>query len=319
MSEKKKHLPATNVGTVSLADLVGAFDDESLEHQAKADAEFGSSGGGKKWFRLGPDNLIRMCPPRKGSKLLYKEAYRHGVADAGEGKYRPYICVAKMRPAGRCYICEVLAAAERECDPKDKETLREIQGQSPRWGAYWNVVDMKQPEAGAQIAWLPTTVHKEIKVQTGIEDREIDKRPWDLEEGFPIKITRDDRNKYTIRFLEKKGGPIEPESYLGMGDLEAEAAPPTPNELFRVAKHMAETYDVLGQMDWDDVEFNKKSSAPAKKAKKKVDDDDDDDYEAVATVSDDDDEDEKPKRKVTIEMPKKKAKKKVEDDEDDWS
>jgi len=335
--KKKKHLPATP-GAVNLLDMFdGKFTSEDMEAQAKEDVAFGGAGGGKRYLKLSADSILRLCPKRKGSRIMYRELSRHGVKDAGEGKWKPVVCVAKMTPPGRCYICEVLAEVKRSLSPKDTDGLKEIEEQGPRAGAYWNAIDMREKEAGAGEIWLPISVHKEIKVQTGLADRDIRFEPWDIEEGFPLHIRRDKQNKYSVKLLHKKAEQLDQECYLGAADLEKSLPPLPPKELFAIAKYMAETYDVLEQMDWDDVPWlseakSKKKrqddededEAPVKKAKKKrpVDDDederpkkrrvlDDDDFEAATSFDDDDG------RKVVVEVPTKK-KKKREVVEDDW-
>lgn len=339
----KKHLPATP-GAVNLFDLVEKFTPEDMAEQAKDDAQSAGAGGSKRYFKLSGDDTLRLCPKRKGARILYRELWRHGIKDAGEGKWKPVVCVAKMSPPGRCYVCEVLSVLERETSKSDTDGLKEISEQKPRCGAYWNIIDMKTPEAGAQESWLPISIHKEIKVQTGLDERkeELDCEPWDIEEGFPIRIKRSPDNKYSVKFLHKKTEQLDPESYLGMVDLEKSLVPLAPADLFKIAKYMAENYDCLDLMDWDDVPYMKGGAAkakkrrddddedePPKKAKRRVDDDEDeppkkakkrssvsdDDFEEVASLDDEDDDGRK--RKVVIEVPKKKAKKRVEED-DAW-
>lgn len=285
----------------SIRDLVEEFDEEDLKEQTKSDAE--NSSFQDRGSLTGNDTL-RLCPKRKGAKLLYREANRHWVKDKGDGKGTMIICVAKMKAAGRCYFCEAVAAGLRSVSEKeDPKTYKEIAGQKSRAGAYWNAIDMKAPDRGAKVYWVPFTVHKAIKLQTGIADGDIQERPWDIAEGYPIKITRDDKNQYEVRLLRKKVEELDVECYLGMGDLEAEAVPPTPQELFAYAYRFAENYGVLDDVDWDDVPYMRGGKKKAKK--------DEDDYDLEPRKSrrfrgdEEEDEDEAPRRR-----------KKTDDDDD---
>lgn len=343
--ERTKNTPAVRKSTalVSISDLVEEFDDNDIADQQASDSEFG--GGRANYHRWGPKNIVRLCPKRRGSKIMFKKGSRHFVADAGEGRGRPVACVAELRPPGRCFICEVLSVYAQHA--KKKKDRDECNSQKARQGAYWNVIDMENPERGALLSWMPISIHNWIEIQTGYRDGEIEKRPWALDDGFPIKVDRNSDNKYDCRFLEKKAGRLEDECYLGMMDLEEAARAPTPQECFRIAKHMAENYDLLEYMDWDDVDLDDDQVERAKKSSKTVkrkpkDEDDDDDFEPVkgrtksrVVVEEEDDEDEdeeeeKPKKakkkeyiEPIIEVPKtKKPKKSVfdetEDDDDPW-
>ena len=321
---------ALSTKVTSLSDLVEDFDDADLADQQESDNEY--SGGRASYHRWQVKNLVRLCPKRKGSRIMYKKVSRHWVTDAGDGKGKPLTCVAELRPARRCYVCEVLAAYAKIARKKaDKD---ECNMQKARAGAYWNLIDMEQPDRGALLSWMPISVHAYVVKETGIEEGEIDKRPWAIEDGFPLRANRNSENKYECKFLTKQAQQLDDECYVGMMDLEAAAAPLTDQEQFRIAKHMAESYDVLEYLDWDDVDLDDdEDEKPKKKAKSKSRDDDDDEDERpkkkAKKVVDDDDEDEKPakKKKVyvepVIEMPKTKAKKKssfdeTDDDEDPW-
>ena len=170
--------------------------------------------------------------------------------------------------------------------------------------------------AGAMLAWFPGQIHKWIKKETGIAEKEIDKRPWDIEEGFPLRITGEEgRNPYyECRFFEKKSERLDDESYLGMADLEKAAAVVTPVELFKVAHHMAEAYDLLDEMDWDDVyeELGVKKGKH-KKPKKRDEEEDDDERDE----EDDDEDEDEPKGKKPSKKPSKKPKKHDDDEEEE--
>jgi len=312
---KNKDVPAVRRSTelsvggpVSISDLVNPFNDDDLSDQEQSDSEYSSR---QSFYRLGPMNWLRLCDRRAGSRILYKEAFRHGVKDKGDGKWGVFSCPAKLRPPGRCYICEVLAAYGRRA--KKKADIKEYNEQLPRWGAYWNVIDMKNPSAGAMLAWFPGQIHKWIKKETGIAEREIDKRPWDLEEGFPLRITGEEgRNPYyECRFFEKKAERLEDECYLGMADLEKAAAVVTPVELFKVAYHMAEAYDLLDEMDWDDVYEELGVGKKKRKKSKKRDEEEDEEDESEEEDEEDEDEPKKSSKKSSS------KKRKDEDDEDE--
>ena len=312
---------STNVR--SIEDLVDEVDDDTIKEQTKNDAENSSF---QDRGSLSGNDLLRPCPKRKGSSIFYREGARHWVKDTGNGKGTYILCVAKMKAAGRCYYCEAIAAAKRVIDEReDSKTYKEIDGQKSRSGAWWNMIDMKAPERGAKVYWLPFTVHKEIKAQTGIADGDVQERPWDIVEGFPLKITRDKDNTYTVRLMRKKAEELDPECYLGMADLEetARALMVTPKELFAYAYVFAKNYGVLDEVDWEDVPYLKAAASSNKKRKRSEDEDDDYELPKSKRKGDDDDEDyETPKSKRRRdedeeEEAPKKTKRKIEVDDED--
>lgn len=255
----------------SLNSFVEEFDDDDLKDQMEDDASVGDR---KSFFKMKDKNVIRLCPKRAGAKTMYKEMYRHGIMDPGNGsKFAAIRCVGKDRPPGRCYICEVvdvmrqvlneqLKKAERENNKPKKEALtkalKDLGMNECRWGAYWNVIDLSNPDAGACLAWFSSGIHNYIKKETGLKNNEIEKRPWGLEDGFALAIDKAPPPAfYECRFLDsekqraKYGGQLDAECYQGMADLEAESRALPPKELFAIAHHMASNYSILSRMDWE--------------------------------------------------------------------
>jgi hypothetical protein len=323
----------STISVPNISSFVEEFDDDDLKAQLEDDASVGDR---KSFFKMKDKNIVRLCPKRAGAKVMYKEMYRHGIMDPGNGqKFVSVRCVAKDRPPGRCYICEVvdtmrqmlteqIRRAERERNKQKVESLnkalKDLAMNEARWGAYWNVIDMANPEAGAALAWFSSTIHNYIKKETGLKNNEIEKRPWSIEDGFALAIDKAPPPAfYECRFLDsekykqKYGGRLDDECYQGMADLEAVAAPLPPKELFAIAHHMASNYNILSKMDWDEElrMFGYDSNPDA----------------GANDVFDDDEEDEVPVldvKKAKVEPVKRQSRSKVEDtididdDEDIW-
>lgn len=276
MSQKTNaNVPAVRKGSAlaipSINSFVEEFDDEDLKDQLDDDASVGDR---KSFFKMKDKNIVRLCPKRAGAKVMYKETYRHGIMDPGNGvKFAAIRCVAKDRPPGRCYVCEVvytmksvlaeqIKRAEREKNKVKIDTLtkasKDVDMSGARWGAYWNVIDMTNPDAGAALAWFSGGVHNYIKKETGLKNNEIEKRPWSIEDGFALAIDKAPPPAYyECKFLDsdkakaKYGGRLDDESYQGMADLEEEARALPPKELFAIAHHMASNFNILAKMDWE--------------------------------------------------------------------
>lgn len=137
---------------------------------------------------LGPKTTLRLLPPKKGERQLYIQMGRHFVPAAAPNTP---VRIVECPGQAACPVCRVIAVAEfvGNIDPM-------INRSATRNGAYWAAVDvgddpaMELPSTLPGIYWLPWTVHKTIKDQTGISSRDIVDEPWHPVKGFPLTIVR---------------------------------------------------------------------------------------------------------------------------------
>lgn len=156
----------------------GSFDLGDLDEVEK-DLPEGGAGGFFKM--LEGKNVLRFIPPRQGQKGVYTW-YKHYFEAGGE---RSAIVCVKMQCQEPCPIC---AKGSKMKSSGNRIDAKRARGFEPRAYVYANIVDMKNPEKGAQIANFSPGLFKEIRAQ--IDASDVGKLFAHPEKGFNIIITR---------------------------------------------------------------------------------------------------------------------------------
>lgn len=255
-------------------------------------------------------NLIRVIPPPPDSEdVFYKVATHWNVGPNG----KTFNCPAAQDKTVNCFLC---ATSKELCDSDDEDDQALGDAIRPKKQWLYNIVDVKNPEAGIQVVAVGITIHEKLRAY--LEDDEGEYGDiTDLEEGYNITVEKKGKGqqtKYPTVEARRKPSAVDP-SIVELLETEdpadlSKARPVATNAAMKAAFEGEEDDDDDDDDDDDTPTVRKKAAAKkadkkksAKKAKPADDDDDGDDEDHAedddaGDADDDDGDDEKPKRTI---------------------